>query len=160
MFWGYFSTILSYSSQCPQYKDVSFSSVVSRKEHYPLFFLMNGPRKSKCILHSCLLYHSSIKGFPDSSTNKEPAWNAGDPSLIPGSGSSPGEGIGYPLQYSCLENPQGQRSLVDYSPWGHKESDMTEQHSTAQFHYSCCFIKIIGRFWLSSPRYHAIPNNS
>ena len=28
--------------------------------------------------------------------------------------------------YSCLENPHGQRSLVGYSPWGHKESDMTE----------------------------------
>ena len=36
-----------------------------------------------------------------------------------------------PLQYSCLENPQGQRSLVGYSPWGHKELDMTEWLSTA-----------------------------
>ena len=35
-----------------------------------------------------------------------------------------------PLQYSCLENPYGQRSLVGYRPWGHKESDMTK-HSTA-----------------------------
>ena len=33
------------------------------------------------------------------------AWNAGDPGLIPGSGRSPGEGNGNPLQYSCLENP-------------------------------------------------------
>ena len=39
-------------------------------------------------------------GFPDSSVGKESACNVGDPSLIPGSGSSPGEGIGYPLQYS------------------------------------------------------------
>ena len=39
-------------------------------------------------------------GFPDSSVGKESACNAGDPSLIPGSGRSPGEGIGYPLQYS------------------------------------------------------------
>ena len=54
------------------------------------------------------------------------ACNAGDPNSIPGSGRSPGEGIGYPLQYSCLESPHGQRSLVGYSPWGHKESDMTE----------------------------------
>ena len=46
--------------------------------------------------------------------------------LIPGSGRSPGEGNGYPLQYSCLENPMD-RGLVGYSPWGHKESDMTEQ---------------------------------
>ena len=39
------------------------------------------------------------KGFPDSSVGKESACNAGDPSLIPGSGISNGEGIGYPLQY-------------------------------------------------------------
>ena len=35
-----------------------------------------------------------------------------------GGGRSPGEGNGNPLQYSCLENPNGQRSLVGYSPWG------------------------------------------
>ena len=39
-------------------------------------------------------------GFPDSSVSKESACNAGDASLIPGSGRSAGEGIGYPLQYS------------------------------------------------------------
>ena len=39
-------------------------------------------------------------GFPDSSVGKESACNAGDPGLIPGSGTSPGEGIGYPFQYS------------------------------------------------------------
>jgi len=39
-------------------------------------------------------------GFPDSSTGKKSTCNAGDSSLIPGSGRSPGEGIGYPLQYS------------------------------------------------------------
>ena len=37
--------------------------------------------------------------FPDSSVGKESTCNAGDPGLIPGSGSLPGEGIGYPLQY-------------------------------------------------------------
>ena len=45
---------------------------------------------------------------------------------------SPGGGHGNPLQYSCLENPHGQRCLAAYSPWGHKESDTTEQLSTAQ----------------------------
>ena len=40
-----------------------------------------------------------------SSDGKESACNAGDPGLIPGSGRSPGEGNGNPLQYSCLENP-------------------------------------------------------
>ena len=39
-------------------------------------------------------------GFPDSSIAKESTCNAGDPSLIPGLGRCPGEGIGYPLQYS------------------------------------------------------------
>ena len=39
-------------------------------------------------------------GFPDSSVGKESACNAGDTSLIPGLGRSPGEGMGYPLQYS------------------------------------------------------------
>ena len=41
-----------------------------------------------------------VGGFPDSSVSKESACNAGDPGLIPGSGRSTGEGIGYPLQYS------------------------------------------------------------
>ena len=41
-----------------------------------------------------------IFGFPDSSVGKESACNAGDPSLIPGSGRSTGEGLGYPPQYS------------------------------------------------------------
>ena len=42
--------------------------------------------------------------FPGSSAGKESACNAGDPGSIPGSGRSPGEGKGYPLQYSRLEN--------------------------------------------------------
>ena len=42
------------------------------------------------------------------------------------SGRSPGEGHDNPLQYSCLEYPHGQKSLVGYSPWGCKELDMTE----------------------------------
>ena len=41
-----------------------------------------------------------VWGFPHSSVGKESTCNAGDPSSIPGSGRSPGEGIGYPLQYS------------------------------------------------------------
>ena len=45
-----------------------------------------------------------LKLSPDSSVGKESACNAGDPSLIPGLGKSPGEGKGYPLQYSGLEN--------------------------------------------------------
>ena len=44
-------------------------------------------------------------GFPGGSEVKASAYNAGDLGLIPGSGRSPGEGNGNPLQYSCLENP-------------------------------------------------------
>ena len=43
------------------------------------------------------------RGFPDSSADKESVWHAGDPGSTPGSGRSPGEGIGYPLQYAGLE---------------------------------------------------------
>ena len=45
------------------------------------------------------------QGSPRGSGGKEPACNAGDLGSIPGSGRSPGEGNGNPLQYSCLENP-------------------------------------------------------
>ena len=102
--------------------------------------------------------------FPGGSAGKESACKAGDPSSIPGSGKSPGEGIatpvfvgfpgssddkrislqcrrpgfnpwvgkilggghGNPVQYSCLENPHGQRSLAGYSPRDRKELDTTE----------------------------------
>ena len=60
------------------------------------------------------------------------AGNLRDVGSIPGSGRSPGEGHGNPLQYFCLEHPHGQRSLAGYSPWGHKESDTTKQLSIAQ----------------------------
>ena len=45
------------------------------------------------------------KGLPGGSEVKNPPTSAGDTSSIPGLGRSPGEGNGYPLQYSCLENP-------------------------------------------------------
>ena len=65
-------------------------------------------------------------GFPGGSDGKESACNTGDLGSIPWSGRSPGGGHGKPLQYPWLENPHGQRSLADYSPWDHKESDRTE----------------------------------
>ena len=70
-------------------------------------------------------------GFPSGSDGKQSACNVGYLGLIPGLGRSPGGGHGNPLQYSCLENPHGLRSLAGYSPWGCKESDMTELLSTA-----------------------------
>ena len=73
------------------------------------------------------LYLIGPKGFPGGSEVKASACNIGDLGSIPGSGRSPGEGNGNPLQYSCLENPMDKRNLVDYSPWDRKESDTTER---------------------------------
>ena len=62
------------------------------------------------------------------SPGKESACNnAGDLGSIPGLGRSPGEGNGYSLQYSGLENPMDRGNLAGYSPYGRKESDTTEQ---------------------------------
>ena len=70
-------------------------------------------------------------GFPGGSDSKESICNLGKLGSIPRLGRSPGGGHNNPLQYSCLKNPHGQRSLAGYSPWGHKELDMTEQLNTA-----------------------------
>jgi len=56
--------------------------------------------------------------FPGGSAGKESTCSAGNPGSILGSGSSPGEGNSNPLQYSCVESPHGQRSLVGYTVHG------------------------------------------
>ena len=71
-----------------------------------------------------------MPGFPGGSDGKESACNVGNLGSIPGLGKCPGGGHGNPPQYSCLENPHGQRSLVGYSTWGRTELDMTERLST------------------------------
>ena len=65
------------------------------------------PKKKKNLEKTVLFDNGlmPLRGFPSGSEVKASAWNAGDPGLIPGSGRSPGEGNGNPLQYSCLENP-------------------------------------------------------
>ena len=68
-------------------------------------------------------------GFPGGSVSKESSCSAGNLSLIPGLGRSLGGGHGNPLQYSCLENPHGQRNLVSYT---------TEHLSIA--HARCCMM--------------------
>ena len=72
-------------------------------------------------------------GFPGGSDSKDSACNVGDTGSIPGLGRSPGGGHGNPLQYSCLENPRGKRSLVGYSPGGCKELDTTEANKHTRF---------------------------
>jgi len=77
------------------------------------------------------------KGFPDSSVGKESTCNAGDPGLIPGSERSPGEGIGYPLQYSwtslvaqLVKNlPAMQETWVQSLGWDDPLEKETATHS-------------------------------
>ena len=70
--------------------------------------------------------------FPGGSDGKASAYNAGDLGSIPGSGRSPGEGNGNPLQLFLPGESHGQRSLMGYSSPSQKESDTTEmtKHST------------------------------
>ena len=72
----------------------------------------------------------TLRGFSDGSESKESTCHAGDTAdvgSIPGSGRSPGEGNGNPLQYSCLGSPMTEEPTVHGVA---KESDMSEQLST------------------------------
>ena len=77
--------------------------------------------------HHCSLEAHNLSGLVALTVKNPPAdaGDVGDAGLISGSGSSPGEGNGNAFQYSCLENPHGQRCLVGYSPQGHTESART-----------------------------------
>ena len=65
-------------------------------------------------------------GFPDGSVVKNLPANVGDVGSIPGSGRSPGEGNGNPLQYSCLRNPMDRGTWRAMVHRVSKESDTTE----------------------------------
>ena len=107
-----------------------------------------------CLLLFPSWHHVFIcKGFPESSVGKESACNAGDPSLIPGSGRSTGEEIGYPRQYSwaslvgqLVKNPPAMQenwfdTWVGKIPW-RRERLPTPVFWPGEFHglYSswCC----------------------
>ena len=70
--------------------------------------------------------------FLGSTSGKDP--HLREAGSFPGSGRFPGGGHDNPLQYSFLEYPHVQRSLVGYYPWGCKKSDATGQLSTALIH--------------------------
>ena len=74
-------------------------------------------------------------GFCSGSDGEESTCNAADLGSVPGLRICAGGGHGNPCQYFCLENPHGQRCLVGYSPWDHKESDTAEFLSTAHLFY-------------------------
>ena len=67
--------------------------------------------------------------FPGPSVGKETACNMGDLGLIPGLGWTPEGGHGYPLQYSCLENPHGQRNLEGCGPWLQRVGHWVTKHT-------------------------------
>ena len=86
-------------------------------------------------------------GLPGGSDSKESACNAEVLGWIPGLGRFPGERNSYPFWYSWLENPLGQRSLVDSSPWGCKELDTAERLSHSHSKEHLFNRKLIGVWW-------------
>ena len=92
--------------------------VSQEKARFKLYFLLKTLVYSTATqIYMCINYiHTGFPGFPGSSAGKESTCNAGDPSSIPGLGRSPGEGKGYPLQYSwaslvaqTVKNPPAMR---------------------------------------------------
>ena len=73
-----------------------------------------------------LLFDMLTLGLPGGSDYKEFACNEGDPGSIPGLGRSPGEGNGYPVQYSCLENS------MDRGAWWATVRGVAKSHTTEQ----------------------------
>ena len=77
-----------------------------KKEIRSHFMSHVNPQETKLHAHSfALTFAHCFGGFPGGSDGKESTCNAGDLGSVPGSRGSAGEGNGYPLQYSCLENP-------------------------------------------------------
>ena len=77
-------------------------------------------KKTEFIINSL-----TIRGFPGSSDGKESKYNARDLGLIPGSGRFPWRRASQPTPVFLPGESHGWRSLAGYSPWGHKELDMT-----------------------------------
>ena len=82
--------------------------------------------------------------FPGGSEVKASACNVGDLGSIPGLGRSPGEGNGYPLQYSCLENP------TDRGTWRATVHGIPESDTTEQLHFTS-LLTVTEREVLKSP---------
>ena len=104
------------SKQCTARTNALVNETVIHSFNH-LFSLFHSINNSMC---SYLVENKGCLIFPGGSDRKASAYSAGDLGSIPGSGRSPGEGNGNPLQYSCLEKSHGQRSLVGNSPWGCK----------------------------------------
>ena len=100
------------------------------------FLLQASSAALSCLLSlSYYLWFRTRGGFPDGSDGEESACNAGDVGSVPGWGRSPGEGNGYPLHYSGLENSMDRGNWQ--APWGHKESDTTEWLTLFSLPFHC-----------------------
>ena len=96
-------------------------------------------------------------GFPGSSAGKESACNAGDPGSIPGSGRSPGEGIGYPLQYfwaslvaQTVKNPPAMwETWVQFLGW---EDTLEEGTATLSSILAWRIPMVRGAWWVTVHR--------
>ena len=102
----------------------NISSSLSDLLHSAWHFLSPFMLLKMALFHSFSWYPWN---FPGGSVVKNLPASTGDPGLIPGLGRSPGEGTGYPLQYSCLEKPMDRGAWqATYSSRSCKELDMTE----------------------------------
>ena len=76
---------------------------------------------------------------------KESVCSTGDPGSIPRLGRSPGEGKGYPLQYSCLGNP-----MAGYSPWGHYVASHLSDHFSRKLVFRAFLVLESGSYFSQS----------
>ena len=118
------------------------------------------------------MYPFSLIVFPSVSDGKEYACNAGDLCLIPGSGRSPEEGNGNPLQYSCLENPMDKRvwwatihgvtvsDMIEWLAYILSQTPLPSRLLHNNEHSSMCYT--IGSCWFSilviATTFHEIQN--
>ena len=104
----------------------SSETLESHKEEFAVFSIDGGKPRKILERGSGRIMTSLV-----AQTVKAAAYNAGDPAmgLIPGSGRSPGEGNGTPLQYSCLENP------IDGGAWWATDHVVTESDTTERLHF-------------------------
>ena len=121
------------------------------------------------ICHFCLQIQllNNFRGFPDSSVGKESTCNAGDPHLIPGSGRSTGEGIGYPFQYSC--GSAGKESACNVGDLGSipglgrspREGKRYPLQYSGLENFMDCIVHGVtkSRTWLSNFHFHFSINN-